>query len=182
MKDMFVSFGPELNVVSATGRNGGPYTSQMVLPSLELGLYARGFYLESELSTYGLALVPLIARDPANDYSWMVPPAAEDPSVHYVKLSLLYFRFGFALAEVGPVQIGLSLHGDARAVVYGVYAGGFDTSSTKMGGAEWTQGLGCYDYFRKAEYARRCASERDAGGNAARRMRSAACSAVRRAA
>jgi hypothetical protein len=143
-KDMFASFGPELNLVSANGNNGGPYTSQMVLPSLEFGTYTPGLYFESELTTWGLLLVPVIAPAPDNDYSWMVPPAAEDPSVHYVKISLLSLRFGFALGEVGPVRLGLSLHGDARAAVYGVYVGGFDTSATKIGGTEWTQGIGVH--------------------------------------
>jgi hypothetical protein len=142
MNDLFASFGPQLDLVSATGPKGGPYTAQMVLPTFELGTYGSGFYFEGELTTYGLALVPLLAPSPDNDYSWMVPPAAEDPSVHYVKLSFLSMRFGFALGELGPVLLGFSMHGDARAAVFGVYAGGFDTSETKMGGVEWTQGLG----------------------------------------
>jgi hypothetical protein len=154
MKTMFASVGPELNLASATGKNGGPYTAQMVLPTLELGTYGPGFYFEGELTSYGLALVPLIAPAPDNDYSWMVPPAAEDPSVHFLKLSLLNLRFGVGLAEFGPVALGFSVHGDARSVVYGVYAGGFDTTSTKMGGTEWTQGAGLHAMWDVVERVR----------------------------
>ena len=153
-KDMYAGLGPALTLASANGKNGGPYTSQMVLPSLELGTYARGVFFNSDMSTWPLALLPFFAPSPDNDYSWMVPPAREDPSVHFVRLSLLNMRFGFALGELGPVAVGLALDGDARAVVYGVYAGGFDTTTTKMGGAEWTQGLGLHAMWDVVDHVR----------------------------